>query len=362
MDHVNELINQEIIIVWHLLKNTPAVHVPPILITSHLNIQTATQIQETQELSPLLELHGATDSIATHPWSQFHLGTNAGTSFAEVIKQPGPSTISIPKMVSSSVKVEEGKVKMGNVMPMDKGKKRGKAQGAHEEMGGDSRAVAREGKEMEVGEEMEVEKSNGNRNRNRKEVVEATVEKGMPKNQGKGRESNKDIGQARGCSQSTMTSRYKSMEQNPMDSEDEGITLHPQGPSPTSSLVQDIMTTPKVSAAQPNINMLADAGQAPCVLSPMENIQVSPHITIINVDATTTTDILNNSEVAFPQPSTTLTDDVMVMAAEVEGVPDPSTPPALPAQLPLPSPERQASALLALTATYEDEEDMEVED
>ncbi|KIK78803.1 hypothetical protein PAXRUDRAFT_16674 [Paxillus rubicundulus Ve08.2h10] len=149
-----------------------------------------------------------TDSVAAHPWSQFHLGTNAETSPTEVIERPGPSTVGVPKMVPSAVKVEEGKFKMSDVMPTEEGKEKEKVLGAGKEMGGDSRAVTREGKakgkgkEKEVGEEMEVEKSKGKGKGKGKEVLEATAEKGMLKNKRKGRESNKDIRQARGCSQS----------------------------------------------------------------------------------------------------------------------------------------------------------------
>ncbi|KIK78802.1 hypothetical protein PAXRUDRAFT_16673 [Paxillus rubicundulus Ve08.2h10] len=88
--------------------------------------------------------------------------------------------------------------------------------------------------------------------------------------------------------------------------------------------------------------MLADAGQAPSVLSPMEDIQALPHITIIDVDTIPTMDIFNDGKVAF-----TLNNP--------HGQ-------SLPVQLPLPSPQHQATALLALTETYEEEEDMEEED
>ncbi|KIK78030.1 hypothetical protein PAXRUDRAFT_17109 [Paxillus rubicundulus Ve08.2h10] len=375
-------IGQEMIVVQCLLENTPAVCISPILIAAHLNIQAATQIWETQEWSPLLEQCGATDSVATHPWSQFHLGTNAGTSSIEVIKRPGPLT------VPRAMKVEEGKVEMGDVMPIEKGKDKGKVWGAGKEMGGDSRAVMREGKAkgkgkgMEVREEMEVKKSKGKG----KEVVEVTVEKGMPKNKGKGRESNKDIGQARERSRSMAMSRYKSMERVPMDSEDKGTTLPPQEPSPTplsrghllplQEKEDKVLTDhrPKGSSQVNQAQMIsftpickADTIETAVSSSPTSQEiaverDVSPHITIIDVDTTPTMDVLNDGKVAFPQPSATLTDNVMVTAAEVKGVPDPPTPPALPVQLPLPSPQRQASALLALTATYEDEEDIEVED
>ncbi|KAF8838865.1 hypothetical protein BDN67DRAFT_982203 [Paxillus ammoniavirescens] len=126
--------------------------------------------------------------------------------------------------------------------------------------------------------------------------------------------------------------------------------------TPSSGL--DIVTTPKVdtwqpspatvaavAAAQPNINMPVDAGPAPSALGPMEDVQVSPNITTINVDAVVDID-------ATP----TLMADGTVTAAEATGDPDPSTAPALP------SPQRPAAALQALTATYEDEEDVEVDD
>ncbi|KIK75364.1 hypothetical protein PAXRUDRAFT_19068 [Paxillus rubicundulus Ve08.2h10] len=145
------------------------------------------------------------DSVATHPWSQLHLETNTGTSSAEVIKQPGPSTITVSETVPSAVNVQEGEVKMGNVVPKEKGNEKGKARGAGKEMGGDSRAVMRGGKGkgkgrgIEVREEMEVKKSKGEGEGEGegKEAMEVTAEKGMLKNKGKGRESNKDIGHIR---------------------------------------------------------------------------------------------------------------------------------------------------------------------
>ncbi|KAF8840104.1 hypothetical protein BDN67DRAFT_981297 [Paxillus ammoniavirescens] len=129
-------------------------------------------------------------------------------------------------------------------------------------------------------------------------------------------------------------------------------------PATTPSSGPDIVMTPKVdtrqpspaavaavAAAQPDINMPVDAGPAPSALGPMEDIQASPNITIIDIDAVIDVD-------ATP----TLVANGTVTAAEAEGDPDPSTAPALP------SPQRLAAALQALTATYEDKEDMEVDD
>ncbi|KAF8834201.1 hypothetical protein BDN67DRAFT_1016747 [Paxillus ammoniavirescens] len=126
-------------------------------------------------------------------------------------------------------------------------------------------------------------------------------------------------------------------------------------PATTPSSGPDIMTTPEVdtqqpspaavTAAQPDINMPVDVGPAPSALGPMEDVQVSPNITIIDIDAVVDVD-------AAP----ILVADGMVTAAEAEGDPDPPTTPALP------SPQQPAAALQALTAMYEDEEDMEVDD
>ncbi|KAF8833652.1 hypothetical protein BDN67DRAFT_985883 [Paxillus ammoniavirescens] len=126
-------------------------------------------------------------------------------------------------------------------------------------------------------------------------------------------------------------------------------------PATTPSSGPDIVTTPEVdtrqpspaavAAAQPDINMPVDAGPAPSALSPMEDVQASPNITIIDVDAVVDID-------ATP----TLVADGTVTAAEAKGNPDPSTAPALH------SPQWPAAALQALTAKYEDKEDMEVDD
>ncbi|KIK71922.1 hypothetical protein PAXRUDRAFT_22634 [Paxillus rubicundulus Ve08.2h10] len=86
------------------------------------------------------------------------------------------------------------------------------------------------------------------------------------------------------------------------------------------------------SAAQPDVDMPAGVDQSPSALGAMKDIQELPHLAIINVDATPTTDVLDDGEATFPEPSTTLTVDSTVAAAEVQGMPEPSTPPALAVQ------------------------------
>ncbi|KIK73560.1 hypothetical protein PAXRUDRAFT_20722, partial [Paxillus rubicundulus Ve08.2h10] len=248
--HVNEVINKEMIVVRRLRENSPFVRVPHILIAAQLNMRTAAQIRETQEWSPLLELCEAMDNVAAHPWSRLHLVTNAGTSAAEAIKRPGPSTFGVPEATPGALKVEEGEIEMGNAMATEMSKEKGEVQGAGEEIGGDSRAVAREGKgkgkakAMEVGEAMEVERSEGKEKGKGKwkgkgkEVAEETAEKGTPKNKGKGRESQKGIRQARGRSRSVATSKYKLAERVAANSGDDGASIPPPGPSPTPSSVR----------------------------------------------------------------------------------------------------------------------------
>ncbi|KIK73396.1 hypothetical protein PAXRUDRAFT_20906 [Paxillus rubicundulus Ve08.2h10] len=97
----------------------------------------------------------------------------------------------------------------------------------------------------------------------------------------------------------------------------------PQQPSPAGG-----------SGGQPDVDMPAGAGQSPGALGAMKEIQELPHLAIIDVDTTPTTDILDDGEVTFPEPSTTLTVDSTVTVAEVQGVPEPSTPPALTVQVP----------------------------
>ncbi|KIK71996.1 hypothetical protein PAXRUDRAFT_22527 [Paxillus rubicundulus Ve08.2h10] len=223
--HINEVINQEMIVVRRLLENSPFVCISRILVAAQLNMQTAAQIWETQEWSPLLELREATDGVAAHPWSRLHLGTNAGTSSTEAIERLGSSTVSVPKAMPGALKVEEGEIEMGNATATEKSKEK----------------VAREGKgkgkakAMEVGEAMEVERSEGKEKGKGKEVAEETVEKGMPKNKGKGRESHKGIRQARGRSRSAATSKYKLAERVATNSRDDGASIPPPGPSPMPS-------------------------------------------------------------------------------------------------------------------------------
>ncbi|KAF8834803.1 hypothetical protein BDN67DRAFT_985061 [Paxillus ammoniavirescens] len=237
--HVNNLIYEEMVMVWSRLENAPTVRVPPILIATHLNIQTVVEIRETQQWPPLLELHGTTDGIYAHPWSQLHLLGTAGTLPPEAIKRLGSSTAAVPQMVPSAMKVEPGEVEMGEARSTEKGKGKVKARDTGDEIVREGKAKGKgKEKEKKVGEDMVVEKSKGKGKGKGKEVVEAMMEKGILKNKGKGRKSSKDMGQARGRSKSMVMSRYKSAEVVPTDSEDEGTGLPPKGPSLTPLSVQ----------------------------------------------------------------------------------------------------------------------------
>ncbi|KAF8833006.1 hypothetical protein BDN67DRAFT_986312, partial [Paxillus ammoniavirescens] len=151
--HVNNLIYKEMVVVRSRLENAPTIHVPPILITAHLNIRTIMEIRETQQWPPLLELCGTTDGIYTHPWSWLHLLGTAGSSPTEAIERPAPSTVAIPQTVPSAMKVEPGEVEMGDARSTEKWK--GKAWDTGDEIvrKGKAKGKGKE-KEKEVGEDM----------------------------------------------------------------------------------------------------------------------------------------------------------------------------------------------------------------
>ncbi|KIK74442.1 hypothetical protein PAXRUDRAFT_175693 [Paxillus rubicundulus Ve08.2h10] len=129
----------------------------------------------------------------------------------------------------------------------------------------------------------------------------------------------------------------------------------------TPSSRPDIVTTPKADMqapgpagapeALPVIIGAAEAGQPPRAVSPMDDVQATPRGTALEVDTRSTT----------AMGSAVQEQHAAVDAVETEGVAEPSTPLALPVQLPPPSPEHRATALLALTMAYDDEEQMEVD-
>ncbi|KIK71858.1 hypothetical protein PAXRUDRAFT_22730 [Paxillus rubicundulus Ve08.2h10] len=140
----------------------------------------------------------------------------------------------------------------------------------------------------------------------------------------------------------------------------------------TPSSGPDIMTTPEANMQDPGqagapealpvIIGAAEAGQPLRAISPMDDVQATPHMTALEVDTRSTTAMgsaVQEQHVAVPISAAQV--DAQVDVVEAEGVAEPSTPLALPVQLPPPSPERRATALLALTTAYDDEEQMEVD-
>ncbi|KIK74012.1 hypothetical protein PAXRUDRAFT_20299 [Paxillus rubicundulus Ve08.2h10] len=140
----------------------------------------------------------------------------------------------------------------------------------------------------------------------------------------------------------------------------------------TPSSGPDIVTMPEdnmqdpgpaeAPEALPFIIGAAEAGQPPRAVSPMDDVQATSHITALEVDTRSNTAMgsaMQEQHAAVPISATHV--DVQVDAVEAEGVVEPSTPLALPARLPPPSPEHRATALLALTTAYDDEEQVEVD-
>ncbi|KIK75054.1 hypothetical protein PAXRUDRAFT_19313 [Paxillus rubicundulus Ve08.2h10] len=140
----------------------------------------------------------------------------------------------------------------------------------------------------------------------------------------------------------------------------------------TPSSRPDIVTTPKADMQDPGpagapealpvIIGAAEAGQPPRAVSPMDDVQATPRVTALEVDTRSTTAMgsaMQEQHAAVPISAAQV--DAQVDAVEAEGVAEPSTPLALPVQLLPPSPEHRATALLALTMAYDDEEQMEVD-
>ncbi|KIK76486.1 hypothetical protein PAXRUDRAFT_18175 [Paxillus rubicundulus Ve08.2h10] len=140
----------------------------------------------------------------------------------------------------------------------------------------------------------------------------------------------------------------------------------------TLSSRPDIVTMPEANMqdpgtagapeAHPVIIGAAEAGQPPRAVSPMDDMQATPHVTALEVDTRSTTPMgsaMQEQHVAVPISAAQV--DAQVDVVEAEGVAEPSTPLALPVQLPPPSPEHRATALLALTMAYDNKEQMEVD-
>ncbi|KIK75268.1 hypothetical protein PAXRUDRAFT_19142 [Paxillus rubicundulus Ve08.2h10] len=208
------------------------------------------------------------DGIDAHPWSRLHLPTAPEASSArapsiEVINKAHLPSMAVTAMAPPAVKVEQvvGDIEMGDgdsnnnnvvskaiVKGKGKGKERVVIEEVEEDMGQEVtvKTVAKEakgkGKVKEVGEERAVKQGKGKGKG--KEVVqeegvaEQTMVTEKSKNKGKWRESSKGTKKTRGHSQSTATSKFKSAELVPSDSEDECTGLTPRGPSPTPLSVQ----------------------------------------------------------------------------------------------------------------------------
>ncbi|KIK74588.1 hypothetical protein PAXRUDRAFT_19719 [Paxillus rubicundulus Ve08.2h10] len=265
------VINGELSVVCRLLQNITGVHIPPLLIAAQMTAQTNEVIRLLQQWPALLEVRLMRDGIDAHPWSRLHLlmapeASSARAPSIEVIDKAHPPSTAVTAMAPPAVKVEQvvGNIEMGdsnsnnnNVVSKAIAKGKGKERAAIDEVGEDAgqevmvKTVAKEakgkGKAKEVGEERAVKQGKGKGKG--KEVVqegvaEQTTVTEKSKNKGKWRKSSKGTKKTRGCSQSTATSKFKSVELVPSDSEDERTGLTPRGPSPTPS----VMSAAKVQA------------------------------------------------------------------------------------------------------------------
>ncbi|KIK72829.1 hypothetical protein PAXRUDRAFT_21537 [Paxillus rubicundulus Ve08.2h10] len=140
----------------------------------------------------------------------------------------------------------------------------------------------------------------------------------------------------------------------------------------TPSSGPDIVTTREANMQAPGpagapeaipvIIGATEAGQPPRAVSPMDDVQATPHVTALEVDTRSTMAMgsaMQEQHAAVPISAAQV--DAQVDAVEAKGVAEPSTPLALPVWLPPPSPEHRATTLLALTMAYDDEEQMEVD-
>ncbi|KIK96666.1 hypothetical protein PAXRUDRAFT_770371 [Paxillus rubicundulus Ve08.2h10] len=264
------VINGELSIVRRLLQNVTGVHIPPLLIAAQMTAQTNEEIRLLQQWPALLEVRLMRDGIDAHPWSCLHLPTAPEASSArapsiEVIDKAHPPSMAITAMAPPAIKVEQvvGDIKMGdgnsnnnNVVSKAIAKGKGKERVAIEEVGEDtgqevtvkmvSKDAKGKAKAKEVGEERAVKqgkgKGKGKEVVQEEGVVEQTTVTEKSKNKGKWRESSKATKKTRGHSQSMATSKFKSAELVPSDSEDERTGLTPRGPSPTPSSVQPWLT------------------------------------------------------------------------------------------------------------------------
>ncbi|KIK79019.1 hypothetical protein PAXRUDRAFT_16548 [Paxillus rubicundulus Ve08.2h10] len=248
-------------IAHRLLQNVTGVHIPPLLIAAQMMAQTNEEIWVLQQWPVLLKVHLMRDGIDAHPWSCLHLmmapeASSARAPSIEVIDKAGPSSTAVTAMAPPAIKVEQvvGDVEMGegnsnnsnnNVVSKAIAKGKGKERAAIEEVGEDAgqkvmvKMVAKEAKAKakakEVGEERAVKqgkgKGKGKEVMQEEGVMEQTTVIEKLKNKGKWRESSKGTKKTRGRSQSTATSKSKSVELVPSDSEDEHTGMMPRGPS-----------------------------------------------------------------------------------------------------------------------------------
>ncbi|KIJ10644.1 hypothetical protein PAXINDRAFT_16361 [Paxillus involutus ATCC 200175] len=131
--------------------------------------------------------------------------------------------------------------------------------------------------------------------------------------------------------------------------------------SGTPSSGPETVATPEEHTADPNpiaapvahrdFNSPVEADELPSPVEPMDDVQATPDVNVINVDGTLTMAVVDVSH-----GSRSPTSPIIAIGPE-----QPSTPPALPVPVPAPSSEGRPTALLALSTIYGSQEQMDVD-
>jgi hypothetical protein len=129
----------------------------------------------------------------------------------------------------------------------------------------------------------------------------------------------------------------------------------------TPSSGPETVATPEEDTADPNpiaapaahqdSNSPVEADKLPSPVEPMDDVQATPDVNIINIDGTSTMAVVN-----VGHSSRSPTSPITAIGPE-----QPSTLPALPVPVPAPSSEGRPTALLALSTTYGSQEQMDVD-
>ncbi|KIJ12435.1 hypothetical protein PAXINDRAFT_14759 [Paxillus involutus ATCC 200175] len=126
----------------------------------------------------------------------------------------------------------------------------------------------------------------------------------------------------------------------------------------TPSSGPQTLATPEVEpnpiaapAAHRDFNSSVEPDELPSPVEPMDDIQATPDVNVIDVDGTSSMAVVD-----VGHGSRSPTSPITAIGPE-----EPSTPPALPVPVPAPSSEGRPTALLALSMTYGSQEEMDVD-